>query len=181
MHLPHLHRWDKGRLEKILGKFVGREAQFLMETKEGLVFRGEISDCLVPNDRNKRVFVYFNWLTERRFVPDEGGKQKLKWFLQDSPPGGSPLLDVGFAYYYSQPDEDRLKMKGDRGEVCHFFKKEDHTNLVRCGDEFTPYYLLHQRWLWQAVLAHLFPKRQAMPVKESGNLSLPSLNAKPAT
>jgi hypothetical protein len=153
----HLYYWDKKRLEKTLVKFIG--GQFLMETKEGLVFRGEISEYFVPDNRNKMVIITFNWLSERRLVSDANWNLVPKWYRL-KPPIGHSLMNVGFTTYYSQPDEDRLKMWGEQGEVCHFFRKEDHTNLVSRGDEFVPYWQLHHLLFCRAIITLLFPKQR---------------------
>ena len=150
-----MHGYYWKRLNK-LAEFDG--GQFSMETKEGLVFRGEIRDCYAPNDKNKRVLISFNWLSERRFVLDNYWKSRPKWYLIETPTG-SPYLDVRFTTYYSQPDEDRIKMWGELGEICRFFKKGDHSNLVRCGDEFVPFCSLHELKFWQAIIVALSIKK----------------------
>lgn len=137
----HLYHVNLQRLRDRLADFSG--GQFLMETKEGLVFRGEVSRCFVPEGQSKQVSVFFNWLSERRFVLDAGWSLRPKWFpLQ--PPNGLQIpyrLDLGYSSYYYQPDEDRVKMWGERKEVCHFFMPWDHTNLVLVEgrNEFVPY------------------------------------------
>lgn len=144
----HGYFWDKKRLEKRLGKF--QNGQFLMETKEGLMFRGEIKECVIPAGKNRRVLIAFNWLCERRFILNEWWKPVPKWVRLESPIGSSHL-DVIFSTYYIQYDEERLKMWGELGEVCRFFKKDDHTNLVRTGDEIVSYWELHKFNFFRAI------------------------------
>lgn len=147
----HGYHWDRKRLEGTLNEFAG--GQFQMETKEHLLFRGEIADSIAPSSEIRRVLVSFVWLAERRFIFDENWTLRPKWFLLQQPAGlKSPYLSVEFSYYYSQQDEDRVKMRGTLGEVCHFYKKEDHTNLVCNGDEIVQYWELHKLGFFQAIM-----------------------------
>ncbi len=148
----HGYYWDKEYLKNRLAGFNG--GQFLMETKEGLTFRGEIKECVIPSNKNRRVLISFNWLSERRLFLDEWWKPKTRWVLIE-PPRGSSFLDVGFSSYYTQQDEERIKMWGAFGEVCRFFKKEDHTNLVRNWDEIIPYWKLHKLNFFRAIIIAL--------------------------
>ena len=125
-----------------------------METKEGLVFRGEIKECAIPSNKNRRVLISFNWLSERRLFLDEWWKPKPQWVLLE-PPHSSSTLDVGFSSYYTQQDEGRIKMWGELGEVCRFFGKDDHTNLVRNGDEILHYWELHKLNFFRAIIIAL--------------------------
>lgn len=151
----HGYFWDKKRLGKRLGKF--QNGQFLMETKEGLVFRGEIKECVIPTGKNRQVLIAFNWLCEQRFVLDEWWKPVPKW-TRVEPPIGSLHLDVTFSTYYIQYDEERLKMWGEFGEVCRFFKKDDYTNLVQNGHEFVPYYKTRELMFKLVTVALLVEK-----------------------
>lgn len=144
----HLYYWNKRRLEKELKRF--KEGQFLMVTKHDLIFRGKIKDCFVPDINIKRVLIHFHWLGELRFIPQEYAKPLPKWFII-KPLVGSTFLDVGFTAYYYQPDEERLKMWGGFGEICHFFKEDDYSNLVRQENELIPYCQIRQRQFWQII------------------------------
>ncbi len=147
----HLYYFDKKHLEETLREFAG--GQFMMKTREGLVFRGKVSACFVPSKMNKRVLVYFHWLSERRLVLDKWEMLSQKWFLVE--PSIHPhFLNIGFTSYYFQPDEERVKMWGEFGEVCHFFTKGDHTNLVSCGDDFVPYCDLHKLEFWKVIIMY---------------------------
>lgn len=153
----HGYYWDRKKLEGILKEFDG--GQFQMETKENLLFRGEIADSIAPSSELRRVLVSFVWLAERRSVFDENWTLRPKWFLLQQPDGlKSPYLSVEFSYYYRQTDEDRVKMRGILGEVCHFYKKEDHTNLVRQEDDLVPYGKLHRLSFFQATIVALLKK-----------------------
>lgn len=144
----HPYLVDRGRLDKKLVDYAG--GQFLMETKiedkEGMVFRGEIRFCSIPNMNQKLVLVYFNWLCERRFGTDEFLRPIPIWVLL-KPPLEFQFLSVKFTSYYFQRKkegrEERIKMWTDPlGEVCRFFKKGDPSNLKQkepCG-EFSPCY-----------------------------------------
>ncbi len=151
----HLYYWDRKKLENMLAGFTG--GQFQMQTREGFLFRGEIKESFAPSDKVKRVLISFTWLTERRFFFDEFWTLRPKWSLQQIPPK-SPYLDVGFSYYYNQPDEDRIKMRGELGEICHFYRQGDYTNLIRNGDEFLPYATRHHLRLWRAIVVLLHRK-----------------------
>jgi hypothetical protein len=152
----HLYYRDIKRLEKVLRKFAG--GQFLMEATGGLVFRGKINNCVVPTDQGRRIFIHFDWLCERRLVLEEWPKLTPKWFLLE-PTVGHSYLDVGFTSYYPQPDEGRLKMWGEFGEVCRFFRRSDYTNLVKNEEQFVPYGQLHQEKLCQVMLFLLWQKK----------------------
>lgn len=145
----HAYRWDRKYLKDKLTEFDG--GQFLMDTKEGLIFRGEIKECVIPNDKARRVLVSFSWLCERRLFLDELWKPKPRWVLIE-PPHGSSFLDVEFSSYYTQQDEDRVKMWGTFGEVCRFFRKEDHTNLIRDEDRIVSYWELHKLNFFRAII-----------------------------
>lgn len=146
----HGYYGDRKKLEGILKGFDG--GQFQMETKEHLLFRGEIANSIAPSSEIRRVLVSFVWLSERRFVFDENWTLRPKWLLLQQPDGlKSPYLSVEFSYYYRQPDEDRVKMRGTLGEVCHFYKREDHTNLVRMEDGFMQYWKLHKLQFCRAL------------------------------
>ncbi|HTE48613.1 MAG TPA: hypothetical protein VK675_01765 [Candidatus Paceibacterota bacterium] len=102
-----------------------------------------------------------NWLSERKYVLDQmsiDSPIRESYLLE--PPSDPFFLDVGFTTYYSQPDEDRLKMFGEFGGICHFFRKNDHTNLVRCGEEFVPYGQIHLLKLRRIFVALLAKKRK---------------------
>jgi len=153
----HGYYWDKKRLERTLEEFVG--GQFLMETTDDLIFRGEIKSFSIPKNGDKRILISFDWLSECRPAVDASFNRIPKWFLVEQ--SIESPLDVSFSSYYSQPDEGRVKMWGVRGEICHFFRKEDHTNLVRQGDEFVPYCQLRKFELRRLVVAMLLsPKWQ---------------------
>lgn len=148
----HGYFWDGARLQRILDGFADGQFQ-LVKRKEGLMFRGEIKSCEVASNGSKEVVISFNWLCEQR---------NQRWFLkpQPPPPVSSPRLNVCFNTYYSQPDEERVKMWGGGWEeVCHFFKKGDHTNLVDGEGRFVPYCDLHKTKLWQVVVAMLLNKK----------------------
>ena len=148
----HGYYWDKEYLKNKLVEFNG--GQFLMETREGLTFRGEIKECVIQSNKNRRVLIFFNWLSERRFFLDEWWRPKPRWVMLE-PPHSSSTLDVGFSSYYTQQDEDRIKMWGTFGEVCRFFKREDHTNLVRNNDTIIPYCELHKLNFFRAIIIAL--------------------------
>lgn len=145
----HGYFWDRKYLERKLTEF--NKGQFLMETKEGLIFRGEIKECVIPSKKNRRVLISFEWLSERRLFLDAWWKPKPRWVLLE-PPRGVPFLDVGFTSYYTQQDEERIKMWGTFGEVCKFFRKDDHTNLVRNGNEIVPHWELHRLDFFRAII-----------------------------
>lgn len=145
----HGYYWDRLRLKKKLEEFTG--GQFLMETKEGLVFRGEMEKWFIPDMSQRRIFIYFSWLCERHFRLDELFRPVTKWTLLESP-ARSHCLNVEFTTYYFQrkrdgkdgkePREERIKMWTPLGEVCRFFKGNDPSNLKQQepGDEFLPCY-----------------------------------------
>ena len=136
----HLYYRSNERLRLALTEFT--EGQFSMVTKEGLVFRGEIQSCVIPKNSLRQIFISFAWLCERRFVFNNLWTPKPKWSLL-GPPTGESMLEVGFSFYYLQPEEERIKIWSELGEVCRFYKKNDYTNLVRNGDSFVPYAILH--------------------------------------
>lgn len=148
----HLYYSNAKQLEKGFNEFVG--GQFQMKTKDW-VFRGEIKECVALS--NKRVKIYFNWLCERHFFFDNFEILQPKWSLLVAPPG-LHHLDFELRFFYPQPDEDRIKVKGQLGEICHLFQKNDHTNLVQCGGEFVPYCNLHKLELWRAIIIVLTKK-----------------------
>jgi len=151
----HLYYWDPGELEKKLNdEFIG--GQFQMKTIDW-VFRGKVKECMALASR--RIKVSFSWLCERHFFFDNSWTPRPKWSLLPAPPS-LHYLDVEYRYFYVQDDEDRVKVKGRLGEICHFFKPGDHTNLVQRGDEFVPYCQLYQQQLRRVVIALLSPKRQ---------------------
>ncbi|OGI95442.1 hypothetical protein A2917_02675 [Candidatus Nomurabacteria bacterium RIFCSPLOWO2_01_FULL_42_17] len=138
----HGYYWSRVSLEKELKKFAG--GQFLMETKEGLVFRGQIQKWSIPDMGQRKVLVYFDWLCERRFGVDKDFKPISKWVLLE-PPSGFQCLTIEFTSYYFQRKrkdrEERIKMWTLLGEVCRFFQKEDPSNLRQQeSGEFLPYY-----------------------------------------
>jgi len=141
----HGYYYDRTRLKKKLEKF--NLGQFLMETKvgdkQGLVFRGEIRFCSIPDMDEKIVMVYFNWLCEQRFGVDQFFTPIPRWVLLE-PPVGFQNLIVNFSSYYFQRKkegrEERIKMWSSHGEVCRFFKRGDPSNLEKKGDEFLPGY-----------------------------------------
>ncbi|MES3032260.1 MAG: hypothetical protein V4699_03420 [Patescibacteria group bacterium] len=146
--------WVKFRnIEKLRAMLEGfARGQFLMETPEGFVFRGEIERCWVGDDS---VFVSFTWLCERRFVFVFDGawelrKLKPKWFPLESLKG-PPFLELKPGKYYYQADEDRVKIEEGKGAICHFFRKGDYTNLVKCEDEFIPFGELHKLEFCKAI------------------------------
>lgn len=150
----HGYFWCRKRLKERLKTFVG--GQFLMETmvetevrsrvkatretSKGLVFRGKIESCSIPDMTQKRVLIYFSWLCEGRFGLNELWQPIPKWVLLE-PPLGSQHLDVEFTTYYFQRRKGRIKMwTTTRGEVCRFYQSDDPSNLRREGDEFVPCY-----------------------------------------
>ncbi|MEI8174695.1 MAG: hypothetical protein WCG28_01970 [bacterium] len=137
----HGYFWDVSRLREEMAKFAG--GQFLMETKVGLVFRGEIRDWVIPDVNKKKILVYFNWLCEPRFGVDKFFTPKPKWILFN-PPLGFQFLNVEFTCYYFQRKklgrEERIKMWTPQGEICRFFQKADPSNLKQQGDELLPCY-----------------------------------------
>lgn len=139
----HGYYWDRVRLKEKLEEFTG--GQFLMETKAGLVFRGEIRDVFIPDMNRKQLFVVFEWLCEPRFGGlDKNSHPMQSWILLE-PLAESQHLDVEFRFYYLQRKredrEERIKMWTVLGEVCRFFKKGDLSNLVKQkSGEFLPSY-----------------------------------------
>lgn len=131
----HIFGWDTDPeiLEIFLKGF--NEGQFLIKTPDGLVLRGEIKEAFL-RPTTKKVVVTLEWLAESRPSCDEFWKPELKWFPHKSHPSVQTFIEVGFIKFYYQPKKDRLKMSGDFGETCWFFKPEDTTNLVREGDTF---------------------------------------------
>ena len=135
----HLYRISQSLLEKGLNLLIG--GQFQMKTREG-VFRGEIKECMALS--NRRIKISFNWLCVGYVFFDNSGLPKpRKWVLLKDPPG-LHHVDLEWRYFYFQTDENRVKIKGQLGEICHLFRKGNHTNLVRCGDEFVAYAKIHQ-------------------------------------
>ena len=58
----HGYYWDRQRLKNKLAAFSG--GQFLIESKNGLVYRGEIKEWSIPDMEKKLVSVCFVWLCE---------------------------------------------------------------------------------------------------------------------
>lgn len=145
---------------EVLESFIGGQFQIVKKIEEDAVRRrGEISEIEINAD-NKEITVYFNWLCEERLVHDSKSRHTLKWFLVERPfrdlflrkTSGKLFLRVPFGSYRSHPDEDRVKMWGGGfSEVCHFYKKDDHTNLVKNGDAFIPYWELHTISFFHAI------------------------------
>lgn|SRR3990167_5024928 len=145
----HLYYSNAKQLEKGFNEFVG--GQFQMKTKDW-VFRGQIKECMALS--NRRIKIYFDWLCERHFFFDSSGVLQPRWSLLVAPPG-LHHLDVEFRYFYFQTDEDRIKVKGQLGEICHLCRSDDYTNLVQHGDEFAHYCNLHMLKLCQSILVLL--------------------------
>lgn len=148
----HGYCFDKEKLKRKLKEF--KKGQFLMETKEGLVFRGEIKECVIPDERYRKISMSFNWLCERIFILDALWEPVPTW-VRLEPPIGSSHLDVEFSSYYIQHDEERLKMWSTFSEKCHFFKWKDLTNLVLIGDKFTRRWFLPRHTLRRKIIIAL--------------------------
>ncbi len=153
----HSYCWNCTHLEKILEGFVNGQFQMIRRTKsDTLHFRGEIEKINVANQ--KKIHISFNWLCEERVVHDWSLQPRLKWYLLDQSIG-KRSLEVPFRAYYVQHDEDRIKMWGGGwSEVCRFFKKDDHTNLVRNGNEIIQYWELHKLSFFRAIIIALGKK-----------------------
>lgn len=137
----HGYFWCREKLKRKLEAFAG--GQFLMETKQGLVFRGEIAGWSIPDMNRRRIVIQFAWLCERHFGIDARWNPVTRWVLLE-PPTGSPGLDVEFTTYYFQRKRDdrgeRIKMWNSSGEVCRFYTKDDPENLRQVGESFLPHY-----------------------------------------
>lgn len=165
-------RWNSAPLETRLAEFVGGQCKSRRrEERDGdyIVRRGEILGFKVWKNI-KRVRVHFNWLCRQHTVFDKTKKpwrERLKWSPIPpliGPPGPdrsipqlSSYLDIDFTSSYYEPDEGRLKMwGGGYGEVCRFFPKEDHTNLVQVAeDEYVEQCIFRQLNLWRAIMIAL--------------------------
>ena|ERR1700686_3609861 len=142
----HLYYSNLKDLEIGFNEYIGGQLQ--TKTMDWM-FRGEIKGCMAIN--RTRIKISFNWLCERHFYFDNFGILQPKWSLLVAPPG-LHHLDLELKYFYTQPDENRMKVKGKLGEICHLFPKDDHTNLVQCGDKFVPYCNLHKLEIIRAIL-----------------------------
>ena len=144
----HGYYFNPGSLEKKLASFIGGQFQ-VKRVKDELIFRGEIHKLSISKTR--KMEITFGWLCEKKVSTHYS--YKTKWFLRGYPLG-RPKLTIDFTCYYSQSDEDRLKVWGGGWEdVCHFFKPDDHTNLVLHEGEYLPYSELHQLNFWRLIFA----------------------------
>lgn len=134
----HGYFTSRKRLKKRLIEF--KNGQFLMETKPGLVFRGEIRECQIPDMGKKRVLILFNWLCERRFSVDSTFTPIPKWVRLELPLETQLQLEVDYTSYYFQKEGRRIKMWTPQKEVCRFYKQGDNENLLQAGEEFVPCY-----------------------------------------
>ncbi|TSC83427.1 MAG: hypothetical protein G01um101417_600 [Parcubacteria group bacterium Gr01-1014_17] len=140
-------------LSDVLSGFIGGQFEITKKIDGDAVHRrGEIDEIEI-NDKVKEITVYFNWLCEEKLVHDNKLRTELKWVLVERPfrdlflkkSSGKFFLKVPFGSYRSHPDEDRVKMWGGGwSEVCRFYKRDDHTNLVQNGAEIISYWELHR-------------------------------------
>ena len=107
----HGYYRDRMRLNNKLATFDG--GQFLIENKNGLVYRGEIRDWSIPDMSQKRILIFPSWLCEPSFGVDKDFKPVPKWVLV-KPTLGFRFLNVEFTFYYFQRKredrEERIKM-----------------------------------------------------------------------
>ena len=142
----HLYYSCRKRLKKELIKFLG--GQFLMERKDGLVFRGQIRELFIPDMDKKVLRVGFDWLCEPHFGVDQFLEPKPKWVLLQIPPEFELVVEYTSYYFQRKKDgkdgkgirEERIKMWTPRGEACRIFQAKDPSNLKQQGDEFLPCY-----------------------------------------
>ncbi len=139
----HQYFWSPERLKKKLDDFSG--GQFRMETKEGLVFQGEIDSWEIP-DLNKRILnIHFRRLFERRFKLNSKWSPVERW-VEFEPPSGTTCLNIEYTTYYFQARKENEKGRENRkerikgwtryGEIFRFYKKGDPYNLIENSDGF---------------------------------------------
>lgn len=158
----HGYFWDPVRLLKELSGYDGGQIQIESTERYGdfltvKVFRGQIESCFVDIKPGKReVRISFDWLCYKDFQIEDRKKEKndeierfviaskRQWLVLPSEKG----ITVRYTTYYFQRDEDRVKMWTSLGEIIHFYKKGDHTNLiVDCNGKFTPYQVVNYKKL----------------------------------
>ncbi|MDP3962309.1 MAG: hypothetical protein Q8Q03_00355 [bacterium] len=145
------YRWSPINLMKELSSFVG--GQCGVETRTSEIYRGKIRSF--SNPKGRKIIITLEWLCVMRVVFDEYDVPRDRWFLIPAPPSGFHFFDFDYITYYPQEDEGRIKLKGWKGEVCHLYGKEDHTNLVGIDGEFIPYCRTREKYFKLIVLALL--------------------------
>lgn len=110
--------------------------------------RGHISKI---NLTEASVNLHLSWLCDLRYYFDGSDLRRPRWFLRPLLVGKHFRIDLSPYRYYTQPDEERLKLRTMKGEVCHFYLPSDHTNLIDNGTqgELVPYCISNSsRKIW---------------------------------
>jgi hypothetical protein len=154
----HAYFWDPVRLLKELPDYDGGQIQIESTEKYGnsltvKVFRGRIKRCFVDiRPGKKEIYISFDWLCYKDFQI-KGEENEIERFTLASKKQWSVLpseqgITVRYTTYYFQRDEDRVKMWTSLGEIIHFYKIGDHTNLIiDCNGKFTPYQVVNYKKL----------------------------------
>jgi hypothetical protein len=129
---------DPNELNKILEKFL--HGQCSIQTTSGETYRGMV-DSYAVHPKKFSVSIRFSWLAKLQPIYVLNiNETRPRWFIVSTCPNGYEVV-FNYASYYYQTDEDRVKIKGRAGEICRFYKADDHTNIVQLAntDQYIPH------------------------------------------